>query len=84
MENLRFTDLSHNLANRPKRINGTSEFKGVSYHKIHKKWQARVGHNGKAFLGYFGTEEAAALAYNQAAIKIYGEFAYLNQVERKD
>jgi hypothetical protein len=31
-------------------------------------------------LGYFATEEEAAKVYNDAAIKYFGEFAWLNEL----
>lgn len=44
-------------------------------------WEARI-FNGmySESLGRFTVETDAALAYNEAAIRLHGEFAYLNEV----
>ena len=45
------------------------------------KYAARIKVKGKLiYLGGYDTEEAAALAYNAAAIKHFGEYAKINQV----
>lgn len=60
---------------------GTSTYKGVYWDKRRDKWVARIIHNQKGrFLGFFTTEEEAALAYDRAAKEIQGEFAHLNIV----
>jgi hypothetical protein len=42
-------------------------------------WTAEISVNGKyEYLGLFQTPEQAALAYDDAALKAWGEFAYLN------
>lgn len=82
--NLRFANQSQNCRNRSKiRKTTTSKYKGVSYRKDTNKWVARVRTktNGKEqshFYMCFNTEQDAALAYNLAAQKIFGEFACLN------
>jgi hypothetical protein len=59
--------------------NNTSGFKGVSWHKSHKAWQAKIVINGRAHtLGHFHNLEDAARAYDSAAVKAFGDFAHLN------
>ena len=58
---------------------GTSKFKGVSWHKYHKRWCAKITTNGKTtFLGYFDDEIKAAKIYDEAAKIQHCEFAALN------
>ena len=46
------------------------------------RYIAFIRHNGNnIYIGSFLTPEVAAEAYNQAALKYYGEFAYLNQIK---
>lgn len=77
--NLRHCTTQQNFFNQCIRSNNTSGFKGVFWDKRLKKWRARIKINyvGK-HLGCFPTKEEAAVAYNQAAIENYGEFARLN------
>jgi hypothetical protein len=56
----------------------TSGFKGVSWDKKKRKWVAQIRYIKNRFLGYFATAELAAKAYDAAALKYYGEFAYTN------
>lgn len=79
--NLRAATSSQNKANKVKRGNTSSVFKGVSWHKRGKKWQTQIKSNGKNIhLGYFVSELDAARAYNKAALKHFKEFARLNEV----
>jgi len=82
--NLRLCTRIQNTMNRVGRINADSKYKGVVIRKDRKNrmWRAMIGVNKKNLhLGYFANEIDAARAYNEAAIKYYGEFAYLNPIE---
>jgi len=60
-ENIRLATRSQNMHNKKMQHNNTSGFKGVHWHKTHKKWCAniKVGDNRK-FLGGFDRIEDAA------------------------
>lgn len=85
IENLRAATSSQNQANRPKLVNKTSIYKGVSFTTIRSKygyWTCLIYLNGKSiFIGRFKDEKLAALAYNKEAVKIFGEFAILNIIK---
>jgi hypothetical protein len=79
--NLRTATPSQNGANRAKLKNNKSGYKGVIWIKKWRRWQAQITVDGKInYLGYHTTPEAAALAYNKAALEKFGEFSYLNVV----
>jgi hypothetical protein len=76
-ENLRICTDAENRRNRGKQCNNTSGFKGVCWNKRCHKWQARIMIDGNLInLGCFTIPEEAAVAYNSAAIRLHGEFAY--------
>ena len=78
-DNLRFCTHSQNHMNR-KPTKGSSKYKGVSWHKAAKKWNARITLNKKTVsIGYFDSEIIAAKAYDEKAIELFGEFAKLNK-----
>lgn len=80
-ENLRPTTRSQNHANQRTSQTGKrhSRYKGVS--KCGCKWQAYIAINGKkCHLGTFADEQGAATAYNEAAKRLFGEFARVNQL----
>lgn len=80
--NLRIITQKQNVLNRGKRVNGkTSKFLGVSKNVEKKKFIASIKILGKSlYLGSYSNEEDAAKAYNEAAIKYFGEFARLNEI----
>jgi hypothetical protein len=59
----------------------TSRYRGVSKAKKSGLWRASIRPQGRSYyLGEYTTEHAAALAYNEAAIKYFGPNAFLNDV----
>lgn len=79
--NLRACSHSQNMGNRLGSLNKTSKFKGVHFEKDRKKWCASICLNKKMKnLGRFIEEKHAALVYNKAAKKYFGDFAYLNVI----
>lgn len=81
--NLRICTTSQNQANRqaPGK-NKTSQYKGVRLHK-QGKWEARITHKYNVIqIGLFDIENDAAIAYNNKALELFGEFAYLNEVTK--
>lgn len=74
--NLRIVTNTQNSYNRvPKKR------KYIGIYKNGSNWGAKIGHDYKSiYLGTFKTQRLAAAAYNNAAKKIQGEFAYLNKL----
>lgn len=78
--NLRLATNSQNISNQRPRENFTSKYKGVHWDKFTGKWRVQVQSKEKIIrVGRFDDEIDAALAYNNAAIELQGEFARLNE-----
>lgn len=78
-ENLRPATSSQNGCNRPVQVNSGNGLKGVCLDKRYGTWYAQIKINKKPIhLGSFKTKEEAAIAYNEAAVRLHGEFACLN------
>lgn len=77
--NLRRASPSQNGANRGLNKNNTSGYRGVSWDKSRKRWMAKIEVDRRqVHLGRFEIRELAALAYDAAAKRYFGEFASLN------
>jgi len=80
--NLRVCTSKENQRNKILPSNNSSGYKGVSWHKATGKWDARIKINGATIhLGLFVNKEEAAHTYNKAALKLFGQFARLNEVQ---
>ena len=81
--NLRFVTPQQNGQN--KRLNSLSHtgLKGVGWHKNRRKYHARIQLQGIRYhLGFFDNAETAALSYDFAARRLFGEFAVCNYPDR--
>lgn len=78
--NLRLAAHPQNGMNKKAKRTSASGYKGVHFHhherwKYTKPWIAQINHK---HIGRFATAEEAARAYDAEAVKLFGEFAYLN------
>ena len=64
-----------NISNGTISRNNTSGVRGVSWHQVLGKWQARIGFKGKAYhLGTYDKLEDAVAARKEAEQRYFGEF----------
>jgi len=80
-ENCRWVNTSQQASNKGAKLRNKTRYKGVSVAWWNKnKFYTQIKHS---YLGSFDTAEEAALAYNEAAKKEYGEYAYLNIIKKR-
>lgn len=73
------------LSSRPQSMRGASPYRGVQKASSNPAlpWRAMLRFNGRTYsAGFFATQEEAALAWNQLALRIVGPIAEqrLNQI----
>jgi len=80
-QNLRLSDCRTNRFNRKKNKRSWSKYKGVTYQGNKKHIIAQINKGGvHYFLGIYKTQKEAAIAYNNKAVELFGEFARLNKI----
>ena len=83
-ENLRIATKQQNMANSKINKNNTKGYKGISLYK-NGRWRAKIYIFKKVkYLGFYENAIEAAQAYNDAAVKYFGEFARLNVISNRD
>jgi len=84
-ENIGFSSYSIKVNRSRKRIGTTSKYKGVSWggDSKNKPWLVYVSiyPSKTLYVGSYATEKDGALAYNEKAFELYGEYAYQNKLE---
>ena len=79
---LRKATRTQNMQNKSREKISSSKYKGVYWDRQHNKWRVTITKDSKrTCLGRFTDEKEAARCYNEAAIRLFGEFAKLNNVE---
>lgn len=74
--NLRIVPKALNAVN----VTTRNKVRGTHFHKRNQRWVAHVGKTPKVYLGSFGSQKEAAMAYNVAAKARWGELAVLNNI----
>jgi hypothetical protein len=81
LENLRLASRTENQMNSEKR-DSTAPFKGISWHKARKKWNAKISYEKKRIhLGYYDSAEEAFEAYCFMGKTLYGDNFYAGQIK---
>lgn len=77
--NLRVVTNQQNFFNRSVNQNNSSGYKGVSWNSRSRKWvaQIQVSHQ-KKHIGFFDSPVDAAIAYDNKAKELFGQYARLN------
>lgn len=73
--NLRICTQRENIMNRSKTSRNTSGYTGVMWDKSRNKWVARIQNK---HLGYFNNKEDAIKVRQEAEIKYFGEYRFLD------
>lgn len=79
--NLRIATNAENCRNKKPHADSLTGYKGITFIKKKKLFYARIRVDGKLkSLGRSKDLKSAVIRYNNAALKYFGEFAYLNKI----
>jgi hypothetical protein len=82
--NIRLCNFQQNSSNARTSKKNTSGYKGVSFQGgtfRAKPWRVQIQYKKrKIYLGNFLTKQEAARTYNQKAVELFGEFAWINPI----
>ena len=82
--NLRIVASSQNKQNTRLRADSTTGYKGVYYNKQRGSFQVYIRAEGRhKYIGAYANAESAAAAYDEAALRFYGEHAFTNRMVSK-
>lgn len=79
--NLREADHSTNRANTGLRSSNTSGIKGVHFDRRFRKWAMQIRCRDQIIVSHHPTAEEAAAEYNRQAVRLFGEFAAVNDLQ---
>lgn len=83
--NLRTCTHAENLRNRKAPRNNTSGYRGVVWNSISKNWVAQIESSGKSiYIGRFDDIVEAAIAYDEKARELWGEFYSMPNIIQLD
>lgn len=83
--NLRIANVTQNNQNKHRSARNSSGYKGVYFDNRSRKWRAEIVVSKKRIrLGRFSNVEDAARAYRVAALEMFGEFAYIGELQPKN
>ncbi len=75
--NLRDSSKSENACNSVKRIDNSSDIKGITWNKLRNKWLVQLSKDGKKILSRnYALKEDAIIALREARERIHGEFSH--------
>ena len=85
VSNLRWATNEQNQMNRQSQVGSSSIYKGAVWDKDRNQWRTAIRSNKKILpLGLFNNGKDAAIAYNEKAIELFCEYAYVCEISDEE